>query len=118
MDKPLLEGTITGDTEIIVRYSRQKYRVTIYYQFMDGTEAAETWTDTLYSGEGYDVECPKIEGYRTARQRVIGIVHGADVVITVLYVPDSEGERLVGIDDYETPLGIRQLTVQVGLCIE
>ena len=89
------------------------YRLTIQYRYLDGRQAAPTYTETHQAGETYSVQSPAITGFRPSRTRVTGVQPARDVVITVLYVEDT-----ITIDDIDTPLGIGQVYINVGDCIE
>ncbi len=109
-------GTIEKDTELYIYYTREQHTLTILYQFKDGTEAAPPHEEKLWAGDEYRVENPEVEGYTTGRKYVTGVMEGRDLVVTVIYSPAEEA--LIGIDEYETPLGIHQQNLQIGLCIE
>ncbi|MBQ6344342.1 MAG: Cna B-type domain-containing protein, partial [Anaerolineaceae bacterium] len=104
--------------------------------------------EELPVGQTFSVQNPEIEGYVTKYDSVSGVVGNQDIVITVLYVPNAptptptprpEGEpgggdepenedyepeipmityQLVDIEDFETPLGLGGLNLNVGECIE
>ena len=117
MDRESYTGEISQDTDLYFYYTPERYTLTIRYVFRNGREAAETYEEELVTGAEYDIPNPEVEGYRTARESVKGVMEGRDKTITVLYVPEDE-LTLLSIDDYETPLGVNQNNLQIGICIE
>lgn len=122
-DMPLVSGVLTQDTEITVVYTRKAYRLTVRYVDLNGVELAAAYTEELFAGEVYSVGVPEIAGYTAARQMVTGVMGSRDEVITVIYVPMDdpvlqETVTLIGIDEYETPLGLDHVNMQVGVCWE
>lgn len=90
------------------------YTLTIYYRYEDGTTAAETYVRTLSEGDTYDVPSPVIPGYRASLVRVAGTMPGHDVVYTVIYVR----EETEIIEEPGTPLGLGQVYINIGDCLE
>jgi hypothetical protein len=110
----MIRGTIEEDTEIIVVYKPKLNKLKIQYRFMDGTQAAETYEQTIRTGDTYDIKSPEVKGYIAVRVRVKGTNPGRDEQWTVLYVPDGT----VMIPELTTPLypGVTQM--QMGVCFE
>ena len=95
------------------------YRLTVYYIFEDGTTAAPTYQETgLWPGTDYDVVSPIIPGYVATILRVTGTMPHHDVEYTVVYIPTGTSRRLIDLDDYETPLGLGEIQMHVGVCYE
>lgn len=121
-DQPFVSGTITEDTEIIVHYTREVYTLTVRFVSVDGKEVAAPYRSSYLVGETYHVECPAVTGYTSARQTVTGTMPGRNEVITVLYVPDRSdgpgGPGVTSIQEYETPLGLDHVNMQIGVCFE
>ena len=115
----MVKGKIEEDTTIKVIY-RKPHTLTIRYEYLDGTLAAETYTVTLYAGDEYSRDNPVIKGFTTARVRVAGIMEARDVEVTVLYIPDKIAAlgATISIDEYEIPLGLDNLHAQMGVCTE
>ena len=109
-DIPRVSGTITGDTVVDVVYTEEQYRLTIYYLFNNGSQAAETYTAMLAYGEGYDVVSPEIEGYNVNFAEVAGEMPARNMIYTVRYWTDDE----MIINDYETPLGVPNMSMSTG----
>jgi len=109
-DNPRISGTITGNTVADVVYTAEQYRLTIYYLFNNGAQAAETYTATLTYGEGYAVESPAIAGYNVNFAEVTGEMPARNVIYTVRYWTDNE----TIIDDYDTPLGLHNMSMSTG----
>ncbi len=112
----IVEGNIYEDMTVIVRYHPNAYRLTIRYLYTDGTEAAETYTTAMWTGYSYDVESPRISGYTATHLRVTGTNSGKNEEYAVLYVP--RGYTITRMEDYETPLGVGDIYLQIGICAE
>ena len=93
-----------------------QHRVQIHYRYTNGTEASPTVTLTLYEGDNYNVPSPVIPGYTPSQRVITGTMRNTDVEYLVLYAP---GDRtFYVIDEYETPLGIGNVYLNIGDCIE
>ena len=92
------------------------YRLTIYYRYVNGREAAPTYQETLHSGDNYDVVSPVIAGYRASIMRVTGTMPSHDVEYLVLYIPGDEPFET--ITEYDVPLGIGSVYINIGECFE
>lgn len=113
----IVKGTIQQDMTVIVRFTPKTYRMTIRYIFPDGTEAAPAYEAPVRTGESYDVESPRIRGYRTLRLRIRGVNPGWDETFAVIYIPD-DGTEYSGIDSFDTPLNPGYPDMQTGICSE
>ena len=96
-------------------YTPQEYTLTILYQYQNGKQAAETYTEVLRAGTDYSVQSPTIAGYHTNTKIVKGTMPSRDVTVTVIYVANQEIET---IDDFMTPLGLGMGGVNAGETIE
>ena len=113
-DIRIVRGTIYEDMTVIVTYTpREDWNLKIRYIYPDGTEAAPTYSDTLKTGEAYDVLSPVIEGYKTLTLRKSGTNPGRNERYTVIYVPENEE-----LADLPIPLGLERTFMQVGVCFE
>ena len=121
-DWPVVTGTITEDTEKWVTYTRNSWTLTINYRYIGGGVAAPTYTAPLLFGDAYDVASPTRAGYRRSQARVTGIMPDGNVVVTVYYIPIGTPvpppDDLIIIDDYGTALGLGNLSLNAGDCIE
>jgi uncharacterized repeat protein (TIGR01451 family) len=108
-------GVITADTVIDVIYTPNTYLLTILYRYENGTEAAPTAAEMVMAGETYYQASPIIPGYRANQPIVTGIMPARNVTITVIYTPDR---GTIEIDDYDTPLGLGNVGINVGDCYE
>ena len=111
LSSSVTEGSVTTLTNTRV----VPHRLRIIYQYIDGREAAPTVERMLYPRDPYDVESPVIPGYTATLLRVEGRMPNHDVEYLVLYLP---GEGLRILDDYETPLGLGNVFINIGECIE
>ena len=104
----------TPEIDELIEDMQATYTLTIYYRYEDGTTAAETYVRTLSEGDTYDVPSPVIPGYRASLVRVAGTMPGHDVVYTVIYVR----EETEIIEEPGTPLGLGQVYINIGDCLE
>ncbi|WP_304583225.1 DUF7507 domain-containing protein [Aristaeella hokkaidonensis] len=114
-DTERVKGVLDKDMEYDVVYTANDYTLTILYKYMDGTEAAATYTEVLHAGDEYSVESPVVRGYYTNKKKVEGTMPARDVTVTVIYVKNPV---IITIDDFETPLGIGLGSINVGETIE
>ena len=82
-------GEVTGDLIVTAQYEVIDYTLTIQYEYADGSEAAESHTETLNIGDGYEVVSPPLTGYTADRQTVSGTMPAGDVTVTVIYTINS-----------------------------
>jgi len=59
-----------------------------------------------------------IPGYQATILEVTGTMPHHDVEYTVIYIPTENGRILINLDDYETPLGLGDIQMHVGVCYE
>ena len=108
-------GIMTEGTTTSITNTRNKVStLTIFYQFLDGSTAAPTYTDTLAAGIAYDVVSPSVEGYIPVIERVKGTMPGEDVVYIVYYIPKTEDAAPAA----GTPFGLGGCPANVGDCME
>ena len=131
-DLKVAAGVIVGNTVIDVYYTAKTVKLTVFYQFMDGSIAADTYTALMTPGTEYDVISPEIEGYMTTTARVSGEMGSRDLEYIVWYLPaaaepdpETGRVRLIGgfsgyqlIDDYGVPLGLGEVNRNAGECFE
>ena len=113
------------DIDIIIEDLQTIYRLTIYYIYLDGTPAAPTFTEQLQAGTPYNVPSPHIPRYTPTIDVVNGTMPPRDVEYTVIYIPvnnpddpDETSRPILTIEDYETPLGLGETIMNVGICVE
>ena len=111
------------EIEEIIEELQTVYRLTIYYIYEDGSTAAATYTEQLNAGDTYSVSSPSIPGYTPSVYVVSGTMPARDIEYTVIYVPiptdpDGHGGKYLTLEDYETPLGLGETSMNVGICIE
>ena len=94
------------------------YKLTIYYKYVhDGSTAFPTHREIdLWPGYRYNVPSPIHPDYNYTRAVVDGVMPHHDMEYTVWYykVPDDE----IPIEDYDTPLGLGNIQMHVGVCYE
>ncbi|MBR6030271.1 MAG: Cna B-type domain-containing protein, partial [Clostridia bacterium] len=117
---------VTNDTVTTITNTRVPpeendtvYTLTIYYRYLDGRPAAPTVIQTHHEGDPYDVVSPHIDGYTATILRVTGIQPNRDIEYVVIYIPNNDPNNpFIIIDDFETPLGLGQVFINVGDCLE
>lgn len=107
--------TVAGDGTATTTLTNQRvYTLTVYYIYrLTGRPAAPTVVETHPEGDSYNVVSPEIKGYVCDRPVVDGTMPAHDVVEYVYYIPDG-----LIINDLETPLGLGQVFLNVGDCLE
>lgn len=94
------------------------YTVTIHYIYEDGTTARPSFHGTYWPGNTYDVYSPLITGYTSSVPRVNGVMPSRNLQYTVIYIRSTSGMKILNILEYETPLGLGDLQMHVGVCFE
>ena len=95
------------------------YTLTIYYIYWDGSTAFPTHTEIeLWPGYKYEVPSPQNPGYTVSIEVVKGVMPAHDMVYTVVYYPREDGKKTIPLEDYETPLGLGDIQMHVGVCFE
>ena len=124
--------TIIPDPEPVAELQEELqtvYHLTIYYVYIDGTTAAETYEAVLQEGTDYSVTSPLIENYTATIPIVSGTMPGRNVVVTVVYFSEEANQdspvfalslmtNLFSMEDYEVPLGLGFSMSNVGICFE
>lgn len=108
-----MNATAILKNRVVVPQTKNPYTVTIRYIYEDGTTAWPTYKGTYWPGEIYDVWSPVIPGYKCSDPRINGVMPPRNLQFVVIYVPD--GTVLV---DYDTPLGLGNIQIHVGVCYE
>ncbi len=114
-DRERITGTLTEDATVDVFYTRRVYTLTVIYRYVDGSAAAGTYTERVAYGRSYSVASPMISGYTMNRRHVLGNMPASNLTVTVIYAPD---DRVIDIEELETPLGLGALSVNLGEAIE
>ena len=119
-DMDVVAGTLNGDTNVDVIYSRNSYTLTIRYLDMNGNVIATTYRKVFFYGDRYSVKSPAVAGYEAVRGTVTGTMPARNVQITVRYNPLGQPpvEELETISDYATPLGLGNVVMNSGDCFE
>ena len=95
------------------------HKLTIYYIYWDGRTAFPTYEEIdLWPGTPYHVPSPQKPGYECSLELVEGKMPNHDVVYWVVYTPTRKGKHKVPLEDYETPLGLGNIQMHVGVCFE
>ena len=106
-------GTLTV-TEKPKPEPRRTFNLTINYVYQNGKRAAASYNrGGLKNGETFDITSPVIAGYTASETVVSGTIYNRDVKVTVIYTADG-----VNLDDYGVPLGLGNITMNVGDCFE
>ena len=106
-------GTLTV-TEKPKPEPRRTFNLTINYVYQNGKRAAASYNRSgLKNGETFDITSPVIAGYTASETVVSGTIYNRDIKVTVIYTADG-----VNLDDYGVPLGLGNITMNVGDCFE
>ena len=106
-------GTLTV-TEKPQPEPRRTFNLTINYVYQNGKRAAASYNrGGLKNGETFDITSPVIAGYTASETVVSGTIYNRDIKVTVIYTADG-----VNLDDYGVPLGLGNITMNVGDCFE
>ena len=106
-------GTLTV-TEKPKPEPRRTFNLTINYVYQNGKRAAAPYNrGGLKNGETFDITSPVIAGYTASETVVSGTIYNRDIKVTVIYTADG-----VNLDDYGVPLGLGNITMNVGDCFE
>ena len=106
-------GTLTV-TEKPMPEPRRTFNLTINYVYQNGKRAAASYNrGGLKNGETFDITSPVIAGYTASETVVSGTIYNRDIKVTVIYTADG-----VNLDDYGVPLGLGNITMNVGDCFE
>ena len=106
-------GTLTV-TEKPKPEPRRTFNLTISYVYQNGKRAAASYNrGGLKNGETFDITSPVIAGYTASETVVSGTIYNRDIKVTVIYTANG-----VNLDDYGVPLGLGNITMNVGDCFE
>ena len=106
-------GTLTV-TEKPKPEPRRTFNLTINYVYQNGKRAAASYNrGGLKNGETFDITSPVIAGYTASETVVSGTIYNRDIKVTVIYTANG-----VNLDDYGVPLGLGNITMNVGDCFE
>ena len=93
---------------------RRTFNLTVNYVYQNGKRAAASYNrGGLKNGEPFDITSPVIAGYTASETVVSGTIDNRDIKVTVIYTADG-----VNLDDYGVPLGLGNITMNVGDCFE
>jgi hypothetical protein len=127
VDKALVAGIVYENTVIDVYYTPNTVKLSVFYQYLDGSIAADPHFETLHAGDRYSVVSPVIEGYTASIAVVEGTMPGQDLQVIVWYRPDTaeenEGRVPLGdgttmITEYGVPLGLGETNRNAGECYD
>ena len=95
------------------------HKLTIYYIYWDGRTAFPTYEEEdLWPGTHYHVPSPQLPQYDCSLELVDGVMPNHDMVYWVVYTPKRKGKHKVPLEDYDTPLGLGNIQMHVGVCFE
>ena len=92
----------------------ENYSLTVRYLYKDGSQAAVPYYNVYSPGENFNVYSPNISGYSRSRDTISGKMERRNESFVVYYY---DGNTIV-IDDYETPLGLGDVIINIGDCYE
>ena len=100
---------VYGDVKLQAKWSVNSYTLTINYQYADGDEAHETYTEQVPYGLDFNVASPEIEGYTASPSAIVGtmdsvdgktylVVYNANVYDLTFNLNDAEGSSRASIE--------------------
>ena len=111
-----VSGDVTTFTNTRNAVDDTEYTLTIYYRYITGGTAAETYfREHLKPGTSFYVPSPDIANHLVNHSLISGVMPARNLVYVVLYAPmidpeNPEGEILItkflDIDEYNTALGL------------
>ena len=128
-DQANVTGVASEDaTEITVVYRKNSHTVTVHYVDNTGRTVAPSVTETVAYGDTYSYTSPNVPNYTPNTGVVTGTMPDRDVEVTVIYnpvrrptppapTPEPSDDTIV-INDYNTPLGLGNTSLNAGECFE
>ena len=89
-----------NDVTVTATFTINSYDLTINYLYLDGTQAAPTYTETIEYNTAYSVASPAVTGYTASQDTVMGIMGAEDVIERVIYSVNSY--NITYISDLDT----------------
>lgn len=93
-------------------YEKRAYQLTIHYQYANGTQAAESYTQMIPYADSYTVASPAIKGYMADTAIVTGVQGDGAVSVTVTYTPSRNQLLVLYLKPDGTELGRKEQTVE------
>ena len=89
-DKLTVSGTMPAENVTVdVTYTINNYTLTINYKYADGSEAAETYSQSYDFAAAYSIVSPTINGYTADILTVSGTMPANDLTVDVTYSINS-----------------------------
>ena len=114
IESPQLPPTI----EDIVEDVQPVYTVTVTVIDIFGNEVETPTTTPVPVGQPIEIPTPE----NTRKPSIFETMPARDVEYTVIYIPDellnNPNFYLLTIDDYDTPLGLGAMQMNIGHCVE
>ena len=112
--KPWTPPRTTPEPEPEPEEEEPIYTLTVVYRYTNGEEAAVTYVNQFREGESYEVISPEIPGYLVTKKVYAGTMSDRDQSFVVWYY--REGYTI--LEDYDTPLGLGNVVINIGDCYE
>lgn len=64
-----------------------QHNLTIHYQYSNGTQAFETYTNTFLEGDSFSIPSPTLGGFKPSINTISGQMGNTDLLYTVTYTP-------------------------------
>ena len=99
------------------------YKLIIHYIYGNGPYVGQhvfpDYTEEdLWTGYKYSIPSGKKQGYWATIEVVTDVIPNHDMEHWVYYFMVEQGKRKIPIEDYETPLGLGDIQMHVGVCFE
>ncbi len=76
--------------------TKKEYQLTINYKYEDGTQAAESYVESIANGSTYSVDSPNVRvGYHADPANVSGTMPKEDLVLNVVYKANTNNTYLI-----------------------
>ena len=106
------------EVEQLIEDLQTTYQVTVNYVALDGTPVGEPVKQQVDVGEEFTIPLPPVVNFQPVSDPVEQTMPARDVEYTVIYLPDDFADELIDINGYNTPLGIGNSVMNLGVCVE
>ena len=102
-EEKVLKGTMPAAEKIVeVKYTGDKFILTVHYLYNDGLTAAPDYKETIDTNAEYQFTPPVIEGYQPDVPVIKGKMPAENLELTVTYSPSSKAPSVISGKDSHT----------------
>ena len=106
------------EVEQLIEDLQTTYEVTVNYVALDGTPIGEPVKQQVDVGTEFTIPLLNVAEFQPVSDLVKQTMPARDVEYTVIYLPEDFADNLIDINDYNTPLGIGNTVMNLGVCVE